>query len=234
MKSDFSIELIDILVYLLPGSMLLTGLYLIVNVYCSDIFKSFKPITALGVFAFLFLSLFTGILIHSVSSQLSERVSEKLFMKCIHNEIQNEIKKGNYDYYGEVEDNIIKKISEDAKKILGKDDVKKFKFVFKYARTVVLDKSNTGHYKFYRTIPLKIFCLNSILPLFFLLIGIFLYLSKLNYDCFQCNLAFWGSFFIALFLLEWLLFYSTYYFLKLAMKDVLFDYLVLIHSGVID
>jgi len=150
MKSDFTVEIFDLLIYIIPGFIILFAAYLLFP----KILEEFKS-KADNIIIVILIAFFLGVVNHQLSG-----ISYSLFRRTTGFDFVEKIC-SNYNNIGKV-----KTIINDSLDIKTESNYD----LYLYSKDYILENSEYHSSSIQRIIALYIFCRNSIIPVF--LIGI--------------------------------------------------------------
>lgn len=167
MEGSFTVQLFDLLVYLLPGLILLLAF----SLFCESGLSA-KIIASEAKFAIIYIllfSFFAGVLMHIASTG-----GMALYRRLVHRNYIHEVINTFED-----RENVRKIVSEKIHaNIQGGDVLYEDDLMYRYAEIMVHEKAPYHGATISRLMALSIFCRNSIIPVAILAIALFLRFQK--------------------------------------------------------
>ncbi|MGC2238301.1 MAG: hypothetical protein WA584_19260 [Pyrinomonadaceae bacterium] len=167
MESPFTVQLFDLLVYLLPGGIFLLAIFLLFGKKFSV--KTTATETKFAIVYVLLFSFFAGVLIHIVSDS-GMYVYRYVFNSNYIHEVMNEF---------EDRERVRKIVSEKLHaSVQGEDGNYHDALTYRYAEIVVHEKAPYHSASISRLTALSIFCRNSMIPIVVLLVALLFRFQK--------------------------------------------------------
>jgi hypothetical protein len=217
MDTPFTVQLFDILVYLIPGAITAAGIWLFFRRVITKLLPNIAP--TVRIVTLILSAFFLGVVLHATAESaysLYQRIIGRRFIQTVAGQFQD------------IE--LVRRIVKDSLQVNLANDGD----VYRYAEVVVLERTQNQSSSVSRFIALSVFCRNSMLALIVFSVGLTKHLASERLLAMlqkRKRLLVVIAAFLSLVILETLLYRGMNSYSSAAINKVLRTYIVL-HQGV--